>query len=511
MPYSLETRLRIIEQQLRPSSRYIDAAIRLRVYERGSTVKGVPTDVVSRIYGGRWDRQARIMLPASECPDLHVVERPVSEPQLRYCEDRCARLMGKGGRGGGKSEALAQKAECELLDDPYTPILVLSPDYPHTRIVWRKILLRIRDWVAHVRMADRELVTVFGTDRGEPTIVAFKSAHDPDLVRGFEAGTGLLDEEKDIGAEAYDNFLLCIRLGEHPHIAGVGTPEAGGEYEQRWLAHADDPKARQHSFPSRSNPFISHQIFDLARATMDARRYRQEVEAEFVAMDADAFVFRAEFSRERHCIHFPQDWIDVTRQVTRGKLGKGFRWVVGADYNEHYPNVAHVYRIYGPAERGGRNRWVLHRIVKASGHAGHLAQELMDRGYAPSETVIVDDASGEYNKPGGKKAPNTSARLMRDRGYTLVHPKKNPPVRDRTHAFLAKVNPVVGEPSWFYDGSDELVCELVERTAMLLRWVASGKDIDKNDGVDHDYDAMTYPIAHFEPAAEMSIPKVTVQ
>jgi hypothetical protein len=90
-------------------------------------------------------------------------------------------------------------------------------------------------------------------------------------------------------------------------------------------------------------------------------------------------------------------------------------------------------------------------------------------------------------------------------GYKCFHKRKNPQVKDRVNAFLVKLAPLKGAPSWscLLPKCEELA-EICER----LEWAGDGNYLDKTEGYDHGFDAASYPVSYFEPAASIQIPRL---
>jgi len=496
MALGISGKIKSLKAQLDPTNRYIDAAIRLAVC--GKTTAGYERIRHSDVIGGVWDSWQQCF---TDLEPKNVPIREVTEAQLDYCLSDRPRITGAGGRGGGKSEAMAQRIECLLLSKPGEHGLVVSPDYKHTEIVWTKVLKRVHRWTLPgtqgIHRTDHLLRFVFGST------IRFLSADNPDSLRGWDAHWAGIDEEKDVPDAAIDIVMLCLRLSAQPLIFGAGTPEIG-EYSERYNRLEGDKKnCAVYKFPSRDNVFIPHAIFDLAKSQMDERRYRQEVLAEFVQLEDRPLVADG-FDRKIHLLDvhkLKEDRArpDITRQYTARKLRRAYRYVAGVDYNYHTPNVAWIYKIFAP------NLWVVVDIVKAKGLPTALAKVLIDKGYSPSEMLIVDDASGEYNNQRHRKSPHSSARLMRECGFTCVHPSKNPVVKDRINAFLAKLVPAEGPPTWGYSRA---IRKEVEEVMDNLIWNKRGDKPDFNGGYQHDFDGCSYPIHFFEPAVRVEIPQV---
>jgi hypothetical protein len=261
-------------------------------------------------------------------------------------------------------------------------------------------------------------------------------------------------------------------------------------YFERHESNLQNPESKCFRFESFSNPFISHEVFNLAKRQMDERTYRQEILAEWVKADSGANLVFYCFDRARHGSangETSQFGRDITRKITLKRCGIARPNIIGVDYNWDFPNYAVVWRVFEP------NIWVAVDVVSAKGHAGHLAIEIKKRGY--SDSLIVDDASGRYNH-----GPKSSTRLLRAEGFKVFHPNKNPLVTDRVDAALSKLAPVEGDPS-IYVVSPQ--CDELMEAFESLQWSKTAGKIDKSMGVDHVIDAATYPIAFFCPVGKL--------
>jgi hypothetical protein len=508
MPLGIAARLRQLERRLNPANRFIDVAIQLEVYEILDE-KLHDTGRRSRVFGGVWDLQL-----GCYTRDTPATVKPlkVSQLQLDYIGCPVSRWTAKGGRGSGKTFALSTKAAILLIDQPYERGLLLSPVNDLRDTVWDTVLgLLDEQWLQPGTRGIHETKKTIRTIVG--SAAQFRSGESLRGLRSWGVSWCGVDEEKDVTDTAIDTAWGCVRQTRYPIMFGAGTPEAGGEYEARFkkMESDDDPDSAVFSMPSKSNPFIYHELFDLLRTQMDEKRYRQEILAEFVEMEPIPYVCKREFDRERHNLdsrrHIARDvtYSYLAKKLRLGPRPKEYRnnrfYLIGVDYNHDYPCYAVVYRLFRGA---GKVHWVAVDIVQATGLASRLALALLESGYTPHNSIIVDDASGDYNAPRGKKDPNSSSRLMRASKFKVLHKAANPGIKDRVNAFLAKLDPVQGHPSWSLDLD---YCEELAEACENVKWW-NGRKIDKEGGFDHIFDAATYPIAFFEPAARADIPRV---
>lgn len=448
--------------------------------ERGRPVTR-RTGECSPIYGGKYSGRRRV----GDCDPEFVHEVECSTVQLALVLDDHPVVEASGGRGGGKSEGGVCKTLRAIVERPHDAGQVVSPTFDLTRVVWSKLLRAIPGrWLSKIRRAERVLEFVNGA------WVRFRSADNPDSLRSWGGGWTFLDEEQDVSTEAVDIVWPSLRESARPQMWGCGTPKSG-DYLDRHQKRLLDPHAHCFTFDSYSNPFISKAAFDESRRQMSVKQYRQEIGADWSVVLEDLGLVYSTFSRARHCVRLPFDiGRDVTLQTTHERTQCARQYVGSIDYNWSCPNICIVWKVYAP------NRWVVVDIVEANEHAGHLASALHYNGYHPEDILLIDDASGEIKN--GPNAQNSSTRLMRKAGYTVMHPRRNPSLKDSVNAVLAKLSPAAGDPSLF------LALPAAERlaTAMSrLRWDGDVFDRDCEDV--HWCDAMRYAISYFCPAARI--------
>ena len=481
MTLSLRGEIVALHKRLASLNRYTDIACQFDIYDRASTGKLIATGESSKIYGGRYDTWT------GEYKDdaKSIIHYPCSRKQWELICSTKSRIEGNGGRGSGKSEGGVLWCIKHIIEHPVEHGEITAPTYRILRINWNKLLAQIpRYWLydktAGIRLSDKELHFINGA------IIRFVSTDNPDALRSWGGSWAWIDEEQEVTDEAVDIIWPSLRCTSRPQMLSTGTPKPGEYYErhQRLLKQSDSESIH---FDSYSNPFIDPNVFILAKEQMDERRYRQEILAEWIPVDEESLIFY-NFKRAIHCLDIPQyKWKDITKNITKRKCGIAKRYIIGVDYNWDYPNYAVIWQVCHP------NKWIAMDVISAKGHAGHLAAEIKDRGYA--DCVIIDDASGSYNR--GSKS---STRLMRASGITVMHPTRNPTITDRINAALAKMSPVNGDISLFLGMPH---CNEIAEAMEACIWAPGGKKIDKSAGVDHIIDAATYPLHFFEPPAKL--------
>lgn len=500
--------IRELKARIDPEHRHTDIACQFVVQDADGNIANR-----SPVYGGRYDSWAgRIVAPATAVNIL-----PCTDKQLELILSDSPRVEASGGRGSGKTEGGVLRVIRHICERPNENGEIVSPIYKLTTMCWKALLPKIpHRWLLPglqgVRRGDRELFFRNGV------WVRFMSADNPDSLRSWGGGWAFIDEEQDVSTEATEIIWPSLRKSSMPRMWSCGTPKRG-DYLERHLKLVSSDRAHCFTFSSYSNTFTPHEAFNESKSWMNERVYRQEIEADWaVVMEEDQALVLSAFARDVHGIAWPpKRGLDITREVTKKRSGYARDWIAGVDYNWDWPNYAVLLKVIAhadidydaPISDVARKRivnaalkdhrmqhWCAVRILQRKGHAGHMGQYIKAEGFDPGKVLVIDDASGQYNR--GKHSKNSSSRLMRDEGFTVVHPSRNPSIKDAVNAVLAKLMPVEGDPSLHLALPD---CEELAECCENLKW--KGEVFDKTEGFDHAIDALKYPIAYFCPAARI--------
>jgi hypothetical protein len=135
-------------------------------------------------------------------------------------------------------------------------------------------------------------------------LVLFRSADNPDRLRGPNLGWFMLDEGGLMAAEVWK--IMLGRLRRHPGRGWVSTTPRG----KNWLYHefvSGGPAYWMVRAPSRSNPWNPPDFVDSLERSYSETFRRQEVEGEFVDDQLDALL--------------PGAWLDAAMRATHERGG----------------------------------------------------------------------------------------------------------------------------------------------------------------------------------------------
>ncbi len=371
--------------------------------------------------------------------------------------------------------------------------MVLGPTHDKTRLLWDRITgaLPTETFLAPrgTKIAIKELHFLTGFR------VRFVTGDSEGSVRGPDNDIVIVDERQGVKQRVVGAAELTMRRPSGVHLLQMGTPDLASEFADEYRAYRDyDPDSVEESAriahivdgsTSYDNPFIPHRVFRAAKKR-DRRFYDQEVMGLWVVLGERVYY---DFTRETHV----RKWTamdkrrDITRDVLDDRFGERAEWLIGVDYNVS-PMIAYACKIL--SDRVDGTLFVRDEIViERDATSEKLGLELIRRGYRPDNSLICDDASGQYSKGG-----QSQSAMLVNLGYTVVHNTRNPYVKDRVASVNAKIKTAEGRISMHVAPRCKLLIEAQERQ----RLDKNGKP-DKTEGQDHPNDALGYPIYQVWP------------
>jgi PBSX family phage terminase large subunit len=213
------------------------------------------------------------------------------------CADRFAAFI--GGIGSGKTFVGCLWAILQA--QPGTLGLVIAPTYPMLRdVAWRTMLDIGRDAITNIGKAEMTL-----TFRGGGEVL-FRSADNPDRLRGPNIHYALMDEAALCPRETWDITIGRLRAGGKAGPVRVVTTPKG----RNWLYERQN-EMTIFKAATRENPYLDPEFIRSLETSYTGNFARQELHGEFVAFEGLVYPM---FSRETHVMaqdpeRFPARWM----------------------------------------------------------------------------------------------------------------------------------------------------------------------------------------------------------
>lgn len=435
---------------------------------------------------------------------------------LTVPDDEVYSAMMAGGRRGGKTWTGALFCALYAVMFPNAIVWVVNPnDQKHDEV--RRYMSRLLDpaWVLRETQAD-------GWELINGSAIMLKSAYvgsDPDAIKEGEAHLVWMNEGQKMAQRVY-----VVARGAVSDKSGLVLICANPPVEakdQQWVgdfaaeATAHRRASVYHHFNPLENPHINRNSLMALRREVDTRTFRIEVLGEFLP-PADTVAYnwiRTPGGNER-VAPGPDDpiWLDVTGEFLRmEEEGEDLVDIVGMDYQIHPHMGGPVYRIFAPrSEEPTRKNvviWGVDEIV-IEGDELEWCEEARDKGYAYNSTLIVGDATGEYqhsrrhtaDSPPPEWTGKGSFDIIREGGYRHIVPpsrrirRKNPHVIDRVRAFTSMIESGAGVRRLFMDPNK------CPKTCKSFReWPTTNGKPSRSHPAAHLGDGGSYPIIRLFP------------
>lgn len=215
----------------------------------------------------------------------------MTRPQREFWDSDARFRAFTGGVGSGKTRLGCLSV---FAQPPGSLGVVAAPTYPMLRDATLRTFLELaRDGkvLAEFRSSDMLARLVNGSE------VMFRSADDPDRLRGPNIGWFWLDEAAMMGVDVWN--IMLGRLREAPGRAWLTTTPRGDNWiYDRWVRKALPGYAMIRS-SSRDNPFLPPDFIANLESAYTSRFARQEIEGEFLLDVPGALWKRAELDAHR--------------------------------------------------------------------------------------------------------------------------------------------------------------------------------------------------------------------
>jgi len=366
------------------------------------------------------------------------------------------------GYGAGKTSALIHRAMRLIFEDG-GDVAYYLPTYDLIKTIAYPRFSEILD----------NLKVTYRLNKSDHTIsvngktIIFRTLDNPERIVGYEVADSLVDELDTLPInKARDCWTKIIARNRQKKANGINTVAVGTTpegfrfvYEQWGVDPTESYKIIK--APTYSNPHLPDDYIDLLRETYPSHLLQAYIEGEFVNLTSGSVY--PDFNRELN--------------GSDAEIREGEALHIGMDFNVNNGSaVVHVLR--------GGYSFAVDELTGVRDTPA-MIQSIQQR-YPLHSIIVYPDASG-----GATKSVNASVsdiRLLKDAGFTVDAPRKNPFVKDR----LMALNKMICNPS-----GDRMYLVNVEKCptlAVSLEQQVYDKngEPDKSAGLDHIVDATGY-------------------
>ena len=390
---------------------------------------------------------------------LSKAQQVIADSPFRFRVAICGRRFGK------THLAIRELARHARL--PNRKVWYVAPTYRQAKqTVWSKMKRKLRtlNWIKSINESDLTIVLRNGSE------ISLRSADNYDSLRGVGLNFLVLDEFADMAPEAWYEVLRPTLSDTGGAALFIGTPKGVGNWAKEIYENDKTKKGWiSFQFTTLDGGNVPEEEVEQARQDLDSRTFRQEYLATFETYSG---IIAYAFGEHNYKTADP---VQPTEPL-----------IIGTDFN-----ISPITSVIMRRTRDGLH--ALDEISMLNSNTTELIEEIRNR-YPKNPITIFPDPSGVARKTSANG--NTDIRLLEQAGFTVRYHRQHALVKDRINA----------ANSLFYkreDGTTRFYidprCKQTIKSLQGFCYKENTQTPDKESGLDHMFDALTYPIEFLFP------------
>ncbi len=390
----------------------------------------------------------------------------LSEAQSKVANDTNRFKVLITGRRFGKTHLSIRELCKAAAKKPGAIIWYVSPSYRMSKqITWMQLVNKLSE----LRWIDSKNEAELTIRLKNKSMIALKGADNFDSLRGVGLDFVVIDEFQDVPKQAWTEVIRPTLSDKQGGALFCGTPRGVGSWSHELYTKAlteSDWNAFQFTTIDGGN--VPPEEIEAAKRDLDSKTFAQEYLATFNTYTGMVYY---NFDYATHV----QKQTDIDTNVIH--VGMDFNWS---------PFCAVIAQVSGGEIR------VYDELHVNGSSTEEIANELKTR-YPNSKIIIYPDPAARQKKTsaGGK----TDFSILVNAGFTVHARQFHTPVRDRVNAANAKLRSADGTTKLYIDPRCKHTIESLQR----LTYKEGTNQIDKDSGLDHMSDALSYLIDYLFP------------
>lgn len=288
------------------------------------------------------------------------------------------------------------------------------------------------------------------------------SADDPDALKRGRVDLAFFNEAQKISKRAIAYGIARLKdKGGLTVFAGNWPNTLKGKWILDLHKKAEEKREAGEPFPiafvemkaaanRHQDNAVADQLTEII-TILDPRIAAADIDGRLLRVDQPAYW---EYSKQKHVRELPQLG-DITREFTRRRTGREYDCIAAVDFQATPHMAASLWKIFGTVKEP--LLWAFDELVVEQASEEDLISELADNEYAPENTLVIGDASGQW-QDGKHNHERDSFQVFRAHRYHIIAPTKpksktrrsaNPPVEQRIklHNQVLQVQQMLFSPS----------------------------------------------------------------
>ena len=390
---------------------------------------------------------------------LSKAQRLIADSPFRFRVAICGRRFGK--------THLAVRELARYAAKPEQRVWYVAPTYRQAKqTVWTKLKKKLRSlrWIRSVNESDLTIVLVNGSE------ITLRSADNYDSLRGVGLNFLVLDEFADIEQKAWTEVLRPTLSDTGGHCLFIGTPKGVGNWAKDIYENEKTKKGWvSFQFTTLDGGNVPAEEVEQARIDLDERTFRQEYLATF-----ETYSGVIAYSFGNHNIQAAEP-ASATEEL-----------YVGTDFNVNPMSC-------GIMRKTATGLHQIDEIVLFSSNTNELVEEIRNR-YPRNKITVFPDPAGVQRKTSANG--NTDIKILENAGFTVRYHRQHPLVKDRINAANSMFHRTeAGTTKFLIDPK----CKHTIKSLQGFCYKEGSQIPDKDSGLDHMFDAITYLIEYLDP------------
>jgi hypothetical protein len=416
---------------------------------------------------------------------MSIIEATVSRPQAEFINSNAPFPAFVGGYGSGKSHAMIMRVLRNLFNPNGKDMAVYMPSYPLIKTIayprFAEVFTSIN--VPYSINKSDHVINVLGR------LIYCRTLDNPDSIVGYEVGDSFVDEldtmTKDKAADAWTRVIARNRQkkgnGEQNTVCVTTTPEGYKFTYEKW---GKDPSPsyeliKASTYSNSKNLPVNY--IDNLKESYPAKLLEAYLNGEFVNLTAGSV--------------YP-DFDRVLNHADRVITDEDKTLHIGLDFNVNNMSAAiHILDCDNPIAVGE---------LTGLRDTPALIDAINDL-YPRKRIVVYPDASGSSTKT--VDASKSDISELKNAGFSVKAPAKNPPVKDRVASFNKMICDVDGNRRYKINTN---ACPTLVDSVEKIAYDKNGLP-DKTSGFDHMVDAPGYFVHKMFPIVKKQFTATKVQ
>ena len=394
---------------------------------------------------------------------------PLSTAQQTICDDDSRFRVAICGRRFGKTY-LSVREMARFARYPNRKVCYIAPSYRQAKqTIWADLKDRLAKhrWIKRVNESELTVTLINGSQ------IMLRSADNYDSMRGLGLDFVVFDEFADIAQQTFTEVIRPALSDRQGHALFIGTPKGMGNWAKDLWDRGQDPTAEDwnsYQYTTLDGGNVSEEEIEAARQDLGEREFRQEYEATF-----ETYAGAIYYAFDRSQLF---DMRNLDPEVANNETLH-----IGMDFNIS-PICAVV------AVKRNEQLYVIDAIEIYGSNTQELCDEIKNRYGEDRKYFAYPDASGGARSTKGQSDHN----ILRQNGFTVKSPGRNPPVKDRIAAVNSALKSSKGHTKLYINNTTRRLIECVEKQT----YKGDTRVPDKDSGYDHLVDSLGYlTVYHF--------------